>query len=163
MRVYLPYTLAGLRALHAAGGLPPGTRTAFAVTPALREWYADGNVDELEYAALSAAGRGSLRLLAADPASERRRVVVAADVPEGAVTPAPGLGRAAVTVTGPLALARVAAAHVDDPDAEPAVAAAVAALPGADAGDEDARLAVEETDGFELLWFATQEIPELLG
>ena len=34
--------------------------TAYAVTPALREWYAEGDAEELEYAALQEAARASL-------------------------------------------------------------------------------------------------------
>ena len=57
----------------------------FAVTPQLRQFYAvsdaDADIEELEYAALLAAARASLRLLDVDPTAARRRVVVAADVP----------------------------------------------------------------------------------
>ena len=41
--------------------------TAFAVTPALREWYIEDDTDELEYAALLRGSGGSLRLLDGDP------------------------------------------------------------------------------------------------
>ena len=53
----------------------------FAVTPALREAYASGDAEELEYAAMTEAARASLRLLAADPAAPPRRVVLAAEMP----------------------------------------------------------------------------------
>src|SRR5580698_7668349 len=82
MRVFLPSTLPALaRALKTgqlseAGHEVPG----FAVTPALREAYASGNEDELEYTALTEAARASLRLLAADPAAPPRRVVLAAEL-----------------------------------------------------------------------------------
>jgi hypothetical protein len=51
--------------------------------------------------------------------------------------------------------------HVDDPDAEEDVRAALALLPAALAGDGPALGAVSLVD-HELLWFATQEIPDLL-
>ncbi|MDG4862190.1 hypothetical protein P8605_29015, partial [Streptomyces sp. T-3] len=82
MRVYVPLTLGGLAAAHRAGELGPGPLTAYAVTPALREWYVSDDIEELEYAALSRAAAASLRLLAGDPASSRRRVVLAVDVPD---------------------------------------------------------------------------------
>jgi hypothetical protein len=42
------------------------------------------------------------------------------------------------------------------------VSGAVDALAAADAGDDDAAFAVDEAEGFELLWFAVQELPDLL-
>lgn len=149
MRVYVPLTLPGLAALHRSGELGPAPLTAFAVTPALRSWYGEGaDEEELEYGALGEAAAGSLRLLAADPAAPRRRVVVAAEVPDGAVDADPR-EPGAVTLTAPVPLARLASVHVDAADAEPAVAAAAA-------GDRDA------DPGHELLWYGVQEIPHLL-
>ncbi|TDC67572.1 hypothetical protein E1200_14620, partial [Actinomadura sp. GC306] len=77
MRVYLPSTLPLLAGVHAAKEIAPAPLTAHAVTPALREWYAGGDLEELEYAAMSAAARASLRLLSADPSAPPRRVVLA--------------------------------------------------------------------------------------
>jgi hypothetical protein len=62
----------------------------------------------------------------------------------------------------PVGLEQVVSVHVDDADAEQTVRAAVEALDAAGAGDADAAAAVEEPEGFELLWFATQEIPDLV-
>ncbi|MFC9292460.1 DUF6912 family protein, partial [Streptomyces sp. NPDC057052] len=42
------------------------------------------------------------------------------------------------------------------------VTAAVAALPAADAGDDDAQFVVDGAEDHELLWFAVQEIPNLV-
>ena len=71
MRVYLPATTTTLRTLVDDGRLT-GPLTAFAVTPGLRAFYAlsDAGADEeeLEYAALLAAARASLRLVDVDPA-----------------------------------------------------------------------------------------------
>ncbi|MGC3002338.1 DUF6912 family protein, partial [Streptomyces sp. G35A] len=53
--------------------------------------------------------------------------------------------------------------HVDAPDAQADVAAAADALPAADAGDDDAQFVVDGADDHELLWYATQEIPNLVG
>ena len=90
MRVYLPATTTVLRTLVDEGRLP-APQTVFAVTPQLREFYAvsdaDADTEELEYAALLAAARASLRLLDLDPMAVRRRAVLAADVPDTAVTP----------------------------------------------------------------------------
>ena len=59
MRVYLPATTTVLRTLVDEGRLT-GPLTGFAVTPALREFYAlseaEADTEELEYAALLAAG-----------------------------------------------------------------------------------------------------------
>ena len=83
MRVYVPLTLPGLAEAHKAGELGPAPLIAYAVTPALREWYVSDDIEELEYAALNRAAQASLRLLAVDPQAARRRVVVAVDVADG--------------------------------------------------------------------------------
>ncbi len=167
MRVYVPLTLSGLAEAHRAGELGTGPLVAYAVTPALREWYLSDDIEELEYAALNRAALASLRLLAADPAAARRRVVVAADVPDGAAAADPdrGLDPAAlgeVRVAGPLPLAKAAAVHVDSADAETDVGAAAEALAAADGGDDDAQFVVDGAEDHELLWYATQEIPNLV-
>ncbi|MFI0404961.1 DUF6912 family protein [Actinomadura sp. 3N508] len=168
MRVYLPSTLTLLAGVHAAQEIGPAPVAAHAVTPALREWYAGGDLEELEYAAMSAAARASLRLLAADPAVPRRRVVLAAEVPDQLVTWPRGdaaLGnddRAVVTLTEAVPWKKIASGHVDDANAAADIAAAVDALPAADAGDDDARFTVDGAEGHELLWYATQELPHLL-
>ncbi|WP_019435194.1 DUF6912 family protein [Streptomyces sp. AA0539] len=152
MRVYLPLTLPGLAALHRTGERGPAPLAAVAVTPALRAWYGgDADEEELEYAALGEAADASLRLLAADPAAPRRRVVLAAEVPDRAVVPGTDPGApGAVTLTAPVPLARLAAVHLDAATAEPDIAAALAG--GTDADDP----------GHELLWYGVQEIPHLL-
>ncbi|MFI2432587.1 DUF6912 family protein [Streptomyces sp. NPDC018693] len=168
MRVYVPLTLPGLAEAHRTGELGPGPLVAYGVTPALREWYLSDDLEELEYAALSRAALASLRLLAADPGAPRRRVVVAVDVPEGAATADPdrGLDPAAlgeVRVAGVVRLAKAASVHVDAGDAEADVAAAAEALAAADAGDDDAQFVVDGAEDHELLWYATQEIANLVG
>lgn len=168
MRVYVPLTLPGLAEAYKTGELGAGPLVAYAVTPALREWYLSDDMEELEYAALSRAALASLRLLAADPDAPRRRVVVAVDVPDGAAAADPdrALDPAAVgevRVTGTVPLARSAAVHVDAEDAEADVSAAAGALAAADAGDDDAQFVVDGAEDHELLWYATQEIANLVG
>ena len=131
----------------------------FAVTPSLREAYASGDEEELEYAALTEAARASLRLLAGDPAAPPRRVVLAADIPaEQVKQDASDDEPARVLVTTAVPVTRLASAHVDDEEAQPDVRAAADALPAADAGDEDAKFAVDGAEGHELGWYATQEL-----
>jgi hypothetical protein len=158
MRVYLPATTAGLRELVDAGRLGSEPTTAFAVTPGLREWYVDDDLEELEYAAMLEAARASLRLLDSDPAAARRRVVLAADVPDGVVAVRDDLDRGVVELSGPVLMSQVAALHIDGQDAETAVAAAAESVIAADLGDPTAQDAVDDTEGYELGWYATQEI-----
>ena len=160
MRVYLATTLSGLTELLAAGSVRAAV--AHAVTPSLREWYVEGDAEELEYAALTTSARASLRLLAGDPSARPRRVVVAADVPEAAARPAPDLERAAVRLSGEVPLAAVVSAHVDDASAEEDVRRAVAVLAAADARDEDAQFLVDGVEDHELGWYAAQEIGPLV-
>jgi hypothetical protein len=161
--VYLPATTSVLRTLVDDGALP-GPHTAFAVTPQLREFYelsdADADTEELEYAALLAAARASLRLLDIDPMAVRRRVVLAADVPDAAVTPVddPDTDRGAVRVEAGIRVQDVASAHIDDAEAEDDVRAAVNVVLEADLGSEDAQFVVDQAEGHELAWYARQEI-----
>ncbi|MCU1586757.1 MAG: hypothetical protein JWN31_250 [Frankiales bacterium] len=158
MRVYLPATLTALRSLLETRALGDPPLPGYAVTPALREWYAEGDEEELEYAALSLAASASVRLLDADQDAVRRRVVVIAEVT--AVDPVPHVDRAAVKVTEPVTWDRVQAVHVDDPAAIDDVTAAADAVVEADLGSEDAAFRLEV--GHELQWYATQEIGPLL-
>ncbi len=164
MRVYLPATLSQLAEVERTGSytLPPGS-TAHAVTPALREWYTEGDTEELEYVALLEAAGSSLRALAADPDAPRRRVVLAADVADGIVRPAPEMATSAVRLASAVPLTDVVSIHVDEDDAVSDVAAAVDALAAADAGDDDAQFTVDSADGHDLLWYDVTEIKELLA
>jgi len=144
------------RLLHARNG------TAFAVTPTLREAYAEGDDDELAEVALREAALASLRLMAGAGTSSLppRRVVVVADV-EGA-TARPDLDDAVVRLSAPIAYDDVVAAYVDNADAEPAVVPAIEAVDAADLGDEDAELIVGDAQDHDLAWYAAQELPFLL-
>ena len=158
MRVYVPATLTLLARWHAAGVVE--TTHAHAVTPSLREWFTSGDAEELEYAALLEAAEASLGLLGAGPGAVPRRVVLAADVEDTSVRPGTG-ARSAVTV-GRVPMSAVASVHVDGDEADGDVAAAVAALPDARAGDEDAQFTVDGADAHDLLWYDVSEIPTLL-
>ncbi len=167
MRIYLPATTSILRRLLDDGRLS-GPHTAFAVTPRLRESYAlsdaAADVEELEYAALLAAARASLRLVDVDPTAARRRVVLAADVPDSGVEPLADADTdaGAVRVTADVPLADVASAHIDGAEAEEDVRAAVAVVLEADLGSDDAQFVVDQAEGHELAWYATQEIGAVL-
>ena len=160
MRVYLPSTLPALADALREGAVSPAPVQGFAVTPALREAYASGDEEELEYIAMLAAARESLRMLRADPGAPRRRVVLAADAE--ATWIAYDDEPAAVVISGPVPLAALASGHIDDPDAERDIAAAVTSIAAADAGDEDAEFAVDSAEGHELAWYATQELKDFI-
>jgi hypothetical protein len=146
VRVYLPATTTVLRRL-VDEDLLPGPHTAFAVTEQLRHFYAvsdaDADSEELEYAALLAAARASLRLLDVDPLAARRRAVIAA-------------------VETDVRMQDVASLHLDGADAEDDVRAAVGVVLEADLGSDDSQFVVDQAEGHELAWYATQEIGPLL-
>jgi hypothetical protein len=161
MRVYLPTTLSALPDMLAKGELAPPLN-AFAVTPTLREAYSSGDEEELEYVAMLAAARESLRLLARSPSAPRRRVVLAADVTDADVAWIAYDDEPAAVVIGTVVpVSALAAGHVDDLDAVDDVGAAVLASVAADAGDEDAQFIVDGAEGHELGWYAAQELADL--
>jgi hypothetical protein len=161
MRVYIPATLAMLQELVAECSLWPVNGTAFAVTPSLREAYAEGDDDELAEVALRDAALASLRLLstATDELPPRRAVLVA-DVED--VTLRPDLDDAVVRLAAPVAIDEVVAAFVDNAAAEADVTRAIEVIDAADLGDEDAELTVGDAQDHDLAWYATQELPFLL-
>ena len=162
VRVYLPATLPVLAELRRQGAL--SAVEAHAVTPQLREWYAEGDEEELEYVAFTRAAQDALRLLGADPAAPRRRVVVSADLPVAGVGRGDGeLGSSTVRLDQPVPLAAVAAIHVDDAEAEGDVDAAVGVLEQALAGDPDAQFTVDGAEDHELAWYDATELDTLLG
>ncbi|MBO8184701.1 DUF6912 family protein [Streptomyces spirodelae] len=179
MRVYVPLTLPALSEAHGAGELGPAPVEAYAVTPGLREWWGAEDEEELEYAALRQAAAASLRLLAEQYEAARRRVVVVAEAADATVSVAEGetgageetgpwsgddesaVGRVRLSAAVPLT--KAAAVHLDAEDAVEDVTAALGALSPALSGDEKAQRVLERADDHELLWFATQEIPALVG
>jgi hypothetical protein len=164
LRVYVPSTLPAVAGLLRTGELGASLVRGYTVTPALREWYSSGDIEELEYVAMMHAARESLRLLAADPAAPRRRVVLAAEVADDEVAASAGFDEPAlVEITGPVRMRDIVSGHVDDGGAVGEIAAAVAALAAADAGDDDARFVVDGAEGYELQWYATQELSDVAG
>jgi hypothetical protein len=158
--VYLPATTTVLERLLDQGRLE-GPLTVFTVTPQLRSFYELSDSDEeLEYAAFIAAARASLRLIDNDPSAARRRVVLAADVPDDTVAPIEddAADAGAARTTADVALEDIASAHIDVAAAEEDVRAAVNVVLEADLGSEDAQFRVDQAEGHELAWYATQEI-----
>ena len=161
MRVYIPATLAMLSLLITDGDFQPRSGTAFAVTPALRESYAEGDDEELAEVAIAEAAMASIRLLATESDDDLplRRAVVVADADAES---RPDLDTAVVRLKGRVGLDQVVAVYVDNVAAEPAVAAAIEVIDSADLGDEDAELTVGDAQDHALAWYATQELPFLL-
>jgi hypothetical protein len=141
MRIYLPATTTLLHELLERGSIGPAPLTAFAVTPGLREWYVDEDAEELEYAA----------------------TVEAADVADAGVTVRDDLDRGVVEVAEAVPLTSVASIHVDDAEAEATVADAAEAVIAADLGDPGSQDKVDDAEGYELSWYATQEIAAYLA
>src|SRR5690349_2405082 len=151
-----------LAAMRASGQLGGGPVVAHAVTPALREWYAEGDEEELEYVAFTRAAQAALQLLRHDPAAPRRRVVVSADVAATSLgREEVELGSSTVRVPQPISLKEVASIHVDGADAAEAVAAAAEVVDEALAGDPDAQFTVDGAEDHELEWYAVTELDDL--
>src|ERR1700730_5025441 len=129
------------RSLHVRNG------TAFAVTPMLREAYAEGDDDEVADVALRDAALASLRPVAGEVEGARARR---------------DLDDAVVRLSEPIAYDQVIAAYVDNADAESAVVPAIEAVDTADLGDEDAEFIVGDAQDHDLAWYAPQELPFLL-
>ncbi len=160
VRVYLPATVPMLARLPEHG---LDATQAHAVTPALREWYAEGDEEELEYVAFTRAAQDALQLIRHDPAAPRRRVVVSADLPAAALDRGDGeLGSSVVELRRAVPAAAVAAIHVDGVDAVPAVTAAANVVLEALAGDPDAQFTVDGAEDHELEWYDPSELEPLL-
>ncbi|KOX22227.1 DUF6912 family protein [Nocardiopsis sp. NRRL B-16309] len=139
MYVFLPSTIPGLADVLATG-TADGT-TAFAADPR-----PGADDEEAGYDAMYAAAEASLELLAADPDAPRRRVVLAAVMPDQVVERRGGAGPnvVRVSVTQPVSYKKLASAHVDD-----------------EAAADD--IAAGDAEDHELLWFAVQELRHLVG
>ncbi|GIJ77889.1 hypothetical protein SAMN05443287_105393 [Micromonospora phaseoli] len=161
VRVYVPATVSMLARLPEQG---LAVTQAHAVTPTLREWYAEGDEEELEYVAFTRAAQDALQLIRHDPAVPPRRVVVSADLPATTVGRGDGeLGSSTVELRGPVPAAAVAAIHVDGADAATDVAAAAQVVMEALAGDPDAQFTVDGAEDHELEWYDPSELESLLG
>jgi hypothetical protein len=164
VRVYLPATLPALELLRRDAELGTAPLVAHAVTPALREWYAEGDDEELEYVAFTRAAQSALRLLRADPGAPRRRVVVSADIPStGVLRTDLDLGSSEIHLAAAVPLSAVVAVHVDSPGAESDVAAAAEVVEEAVAGDPDAQFAVDSAEDHQLEWYDVSELDRLTG
>jgi len=160
-RIYLSATLPLLRELHETSKLP--VSHAHAVTPGLREWYTEGDLEDLEYVAFTRAAQDSLWLLADQTGAPARRVVVSVDLPDGEFTVRSGeLGASEVSVAAAVSLASVAAIHVDGADAVTDVTTARALIGAAADGDADARFIVEAAEDHELEWYDPSELDEII-
>jgi hypothetical protein len=163
IRVYVPATVSLLARLYKQGQLGPAPLAAHAVTPALREWYAEGDDEELEYVAFTRAAQGALQLLRRDLDAPRRRVVVSADVPASDVLrDDPELGSSVVRLATPILLSTVAAIHLDGAGAADDVAAAAHVVEEALAGDPDAQFIVDGAEDHELEWYDVSELETLV-
>ncbi len=163
-RVYVPGTLPLLAGLRENGELGLTPLVAHAVTPALREWYAEGDEEELEYVAFTRAAQAALHLLRRDPGAPRRRAVISVDVPASVIGSVDqDLGSSTVRISAPVSLPTIAALHVDGPGAEPDVSAAVSAVDEAEAGDPDAQFVVDGAEDHELEWYDPSELDRVLN
>jgi len=164
VRVYLPATLPLLARLRADQRLVlPSGSTGHAVTPELREWYAEGDEEELEYVAFTRAAQDSLQLLRHDTQAPPRRVVLAVDLPASVAVPVDrDLGSSVVRLGEQVTMAEVASIHVDGKAAEPDVRAAADAVVEAVAGDPDAQFIVDGAEDYELEWYDPSELDQLL-
>jgi hypothetical protein len=160
VRVYLPATVPMLTRIRQEG---LAAAEAHAVTPALREWYAEGDEEELEYVAFTRAAQEALGLLRADPTAPRRRVVVSVDLPAASVGRMDGeLGSSLVRLSGSVPAGAVAAIHVDGAEAAADVAAAADVVADALAGDPDAQFTVDGAEDHELEWYDVSELDLIL-
>ena len=159
MRVYIPATVAALRAAVAAGQVRAPGRHAFGATEILVGQYPGADLEEVEYVAMQDAARASLRLLSASDGAPIR-VVIAADTNDA--TPDPHGDPSSVFVHGSVAWRDVAAVHLDGADAAEAVRAAAAVVDQADLGDPDAEFVLGTAEDFELAWYAPDEIAYLV-
>ncbi len=151
MRVYIPVTFVGLRRAASSGALPSsGWRAQLLVESAEGTTSTGGSaasVDEAEYEALRAAAGQSLDALRSEPEAPRRRAVVVANVPDEWTESEPD---GTVILTRRVPVERFLAVYADAPDSSAAV---VAALNGKESPIE----------GIDLLWFARQELADLVS
>lgn len=160
MRVYLPSTIPLLRE-WLDNGRATAAGAAYAVTPSLREWYREGEAEELEHAAALLAAVASLDLLAADTDAPPRRVVLAVDVADGEIVPDQE-ERGALRLRIDVPLSSWASALVDEGDATESVIAAIALLRDENAPADDLDFALGEAEAADLSWYAAQELRDLI-
>lgn len=165
LRVYIPATFAMLEELAQGGSLSARSGWGFMVTPALKEFYTEGDEEEIAYSAFLEASMASLRLLAIGDEEKfpHRRVVVSVDVPESVVNPQPDMGEPVVKLEpAQITTEQVAAIHVDVEESEAATAKAIEVIDTADLGDEDAELAVGDALDNLMAYYDVSELPFLV-
>ena len=147
MYVFLPSTIPALAAFLDEGRLEDVPLTAFAADPG-----PGGDSEEAEYEAMYAAAEESLRLLGADPRAPRRRVVLAAEMPDHVVEhqARQGEGVARVSIQGAVPYKKLKSAHVDEEGVADDIAEA-SQDPSSDAANDHV-----------LMWFAVQELRHLV-
>jgi hypothetical protein len=160
-RAYVALSPALLRDARERGSLELPLQ-AHAVTRELLAELGDVDVEDAEYVALTAAALDSVTLLR--PEDRPRRVVAAVDVGDWRARSERGAGPSAVTLTHAVPWRRVAAVHVDGPDAEEAVAGARSALAAdPEAARPETERALERCLDHEPGWFGVQEVDALLA
>lgn len=151
MRVYIPVTFVGLRRAVSSGALPSSGWRAELLPESANGAPAGGgtaaDADAAEYQALRAAAGQSLDALRSEPEAPRRRAVVVANVPDEWTESEPD---GTVILTRRVPVERFLAVYADAPDSSAAV---VAALNGKESPIE----------GTELLWYARQELSDLVS
>ncbi|WP_314534572.1 DUF6912 family protein [uncultured Corynebacterium sp.] len=161
MRVYVPATVDMLWQLNESGELTARSGYGFMVTPAVRDFFIEGDEEDFSEYVFDDASRASLRLLATGEVEKfpHRRVVISIDVPDSVVTYRPELGESVVSLDPPtFSLQSVAAIHVDVESSEAATRKAIAVIDAADLGDEDAELTVGDALANYLAWFDPSEL-----
>jgi len=156
--VFVPSTLARLAAIIESGGIGPVPVLAHAVTDHLRRCRPDGDEDEWEYAAMSAAAQDSVGLLTGD--DRPRRVVLAVDA--SSVRPLAQGGGTLVQVDEVVPAVRIVAVHVDSENAEADVVQARSAWEDAEPHSEP-QASMDRCLDHELGWYAASEIGDLIG
>lgn len=165
MRVYIPATFCTLRGLNESSVITARSGYGFAVTPALREYYTEGDDEEIAHAAFQDAAEASIRLLAVGDEEQfpYRRVVVSVDVDEKNITFVPENGESVVKLTpAHINLVDVAAIHIDVESSEPDTKAAIEVIDASDLGEEDAELTVGDAQDNFMAWYDPEELPFLV-
>ncbi|MDY3127485.1 MAG: hypothetical protein SOW59_05060 [Corynebacterium sp.] len=164
-RIYVPATFGMLAELNETGLVSARSGWAFALTPALREQFTEGDDEEIAYQAFLEASMASMRLLAIGDEAKfpHRRVVISADVSNDVLTPTPDMGESVLKLSpAQIAIDDVVCVHVDVAESEAATAKATQIIDSADLGDEDAELTVGDAlDNF-MAYYEVSELPFLV-
>ena len=165
MRVYIPATFSTLRGLNESRVITARSGYGFAVTPALLDFYTDGDEEEIAHAAFQDAAEASIRLLAIgdEETFPYRRVVVSVDVDDSVVTYQPENGESVVKLSlAHINLDDVAAIHIDVEASEADTKKAIEVIDESDLGEEDAELTVGDAQDNFMAWYDPEELPFLV-